>query len=135
MRNHCVFQSCRATGYLFATLFALIASPLMVMLFSRHPLPRFNDIFLIGIILTAYLFTWDSALYLLAIGVGVTAWLLPPAGSFAISGADAWFRLLSFAAVSMLAITIITRLKSRRPQVEPSSRPELLSHSATAGAD
>ena len=115
VREHLGFHSTRITGFLFATLFGLISSPLTVALFNGHPLPRFNDLFLIGIVLTAYLFTWDAAAYLLVISLAVSAWVLPPTGSFLVHGFSEWYRLFSFAVVSVVTICLITRLKTRHP--------------------
>jgi hypothetical protein len=116
IRDHLGFCSARATGFLFASLFALIASPVTVTLFGGHPIPRFTDLFLIGIVLTAFMFTWDASVYLLAVSLAVSAWILPPYGSFTIVGFSEWYRLISFASVSLLLICMITRLKRRQPQ-------------------
>jgi Domain of unknown function (DUF4118) len=136
VRDHLGFRSTRITGYLFATLFALIASPLTVVFFDGHPLPRFNDLFLIGIVLTAYLFTWDSAAYLFVVSLAVSAWVLPPYGSFAVSGFNEWYRMVSFAVVSVLLIFLITRLKTRgAASAEREEERPLRMHGAAAGAD
>ena len=47
VRDHLGFRSTKVTGFLFASVFAIIASPLTVTLFEGRPLPRFNDLFLI----------------------------------------------------------------------------------------
>jgi hypothetical protein len=75
-------RSERASGFVFATAFALVTSPLAMALFGAHPLPRFNDLFLIGIVLTAYEFS-------------------------------DWYRLVSFGALSIFLICLITRMKIR----------------------
>ena len=54
-------------------------------------MPRFNDIFLVGIVLTCYLFTWQPAAYLLGISVLVSAWVLPPNGSLLVVGCSFTF--------------------------------------------
>ncbi|MEO8598131.1 MAG: hypothetical protein ABI759_32725 [Candidatus Solibacter sp.] len=136
VRDHLGFRSARVTGFLFASLFALIASPLTVTLFDGHPLPRFNDLFLVGIVLTTYLFTWESAIYLLVISLGVSAWILPPTGSFTILGFTDWYRFISFALVSVVMVVLITRLKGQVPRSpERVERSALRMHSAAAGAD
>ncbi len=136
VRDHFGFHSTRVTGFIFASIFALIASPLTVTLFDGHPLPRFNDLFLVGIVLTAYLFTWESALYLLLISLGVSAWVLPPTGSFSIEGFTDWYRIISFALVSIFMVALITRLKGQtRPKPEPTEERNLRMHGAAAGAD
>jgi hypothetical protein len=136
VRDHLAFRSTRITGLAFATLFALIASPLTLTLFDGRPLPRFNDLFLVGIVLTAYLFTWDAAAYLLVIAVAVSAWVLPPYGSFLVSGFKEWYRLISFAAVSIFMIYLITRLKMpRRAAQEPAERRDFQMRGAAMGAD
>jgi len=137
VRDRFALRSARIAGYLFATLFALVASPLTLTLFGHTPLPRFSDLFLVGIALTAYLFTWDAAAYLLAIALAVSAWVLPPAGSFRIVGFAEWYHLGSFAAVSILIVCLIARLKARRKaaSTEPAEEPELRMHGVAAGAD
>ena len=136
VRDHLGFHSTRATGFLFATLFALIASPLTVRLFDGHPLPRFNDVFLVGIVLTAYLFTWESAVYLLLVSLGVSAWVLPPTGSFAVAGFAEWYRLASFAIVSAFMVFLIARMKNQRPVgSEPTGSRDFNMRGAAAGAD
>src|SRR4051794_5862018 len=57
LRNRLGFGSPLGMGFAFATLFALVTSPIALAVFKQHPLPRFNDVFLVGIVLTAYLFT------------------------------------------------------------------------------
>src|SRR5262245_1511119 len=54
VRRNLGYRSERATGFAFATLFAVITSPVTMAVFHSHPLPRFNDVFLVGIVLTAY---------------------------------------------------------------------------------
>ncbi len=136
VRDHLGFHSTRFTGFIFASIFALLASPLTVTLFNGRPLPRFNDLFLVGIVLTVYLFTWESAIYLLVIALGVSAWVLPPTGSFAIEGFTDWYRFISFALVSVFMVVLISRLKGQsRPKPEPVERRNLSMHGAAAGAD
>jgi hypothetical protein len=113
LRRHLGLRSARAMGFLFASCFALVTSPLMWQLFNKQPLPRFNDIFLVGIVLTSYLFTWEPAVFLLVISLLVSAWILPPDGSLAVSEAQDWYRLFSFATVSVFLICLVTRMKSR----------------------
>lgn len=113
IRESSTFRSNRLAGFLFATLFAVIVSPLTLRLFDGHPLPRFNDLFLVGIVLTAYLFTWESSVYLLVISLLVSAWVLPPSGTFLIAGFSEWYRIASFAAIALFLLFLITRLKAR----------------------
>jgi hypothetical protein len=134
VRHHLGFHATRS-GYLFATLFALTASALTVTLFDGHPPPRFGDLFLIGVALTAYLFTWDAAAYLLALAMAVSAWVLSPTGSFLAMGFAEWYRLVSFAVVSVFAICAITRLKMCRPVQEAAGEGRRYQmHGASAGA-
>ena len=120
-----------ASGFAFATLFAAVASPVTLMLFQGHPLPRFNDLFLIGVVLTAYLFRWEPALYLLGISLLVSAWVLPPYGSFRVEGFAEWYRMLSFAAVAVILVFMVSRGKNRKPTEE-----RIYSiHGAAVGAD
>jgi hypothetical protein len=106
-------RSNQSMGFLFASVFGLAISPLTMQLFGRHPLPRFNDVFLVGIVLTAYLFTWESAVYLMVISILVSAWVLAPAAPRVESIAE-WYRLASFMLVAAFLISLITRMKARR---------------------
>lgn len=98
-------------GYFFASAYAVIGSLLVIFAFHAYPVPRFNDIFTVGIALTAYYFAAAPATYLLVLSVGITMWMLPPNGTFAISDPADYYRLLSFTAVSGLVIFIMHRLK------------------------
>jgi hypothetical protein len=113
-RRHLGYKSERAMGFAFATLFAVITSPVTMALFHSRPLPRFNDVFLVGIVLSAYLFTWESAVYLLLISLGVSAWILPPDGSLRVHEFADWYRLVSFALLSVFLVCVITRMKNRK---------------------
>jgi hypothetical protein len=124
----------RLSGFAFATVFAVVTSPVTLSLFQAHPLPRFNDVFLVGIVLTAYLFTWESAAYLLCISIAVSAWILPPYGTLYIQEFADWYRLISFALLSTFLICLITRMKSRRLIRRSEERSFSMSRAA-AGAD
>jgi hypothetical protein len=126
-------RSQRALGFVFATCYAMLASLLTIGLFNGHPPPRFNDPFLVGIVLAAYVYTWDSAAYLLLISVTVSAWVLPPYGSFRVVGFEEWCRLISFASLSVFLICLISRMKIRRGFNRTES-PSFSMHAA-AGAD
>jgi hypothetical protein len=119
LRGHFKLRSPRAMGFLFASCFALVVSPLVLGLFSSRPVPQFNDIFLVGIVLTCYLFAWEPAAFLLAISILVSAWVLPPNGSLAIAHAEDWYRLCSFTAVSIFLIWLVTRMKARAASATP----------------
>jgi hypothetical protein len=67
LRRRLKSRSARAMGYLFAWCFGMAASPLVIGLFNSQPVPRFDDVFLVGIALTSYLFTWKPAVFLHAI--------------------------------------------------------------------
>jgi hypothetical protein len=61
---------------------------------------------------------------------------LPPTGSFTILAFSDWYRVVSFAFVSVFIVVLITRLKSQappKPVREPQSRIQL--HGVAAGAD
>jgi hypothetical protein len=133
LRSHLGLESPLAAGFAFATLFALVASPIAAILFEGYALPRFNDIFLIGIVLTAYRFRWEPSLYLLAISLLVSAWILPPYGSFRLAGFTEWYRMVSFAAVSVLLVYLVSRGKARKQVDERASTFPL--HRAAVGAD
>ena len=113
VRSNLGLQSERAMGFTFATIFALTTSPITMALFHTHPLPRFNDVFLVGIVLTTYLFTWEPAVYLLIVSLGVSAWILPPDGSIWVREFADIYRLVSFAALSVFLVCLINRMKSR----------------------
>jgi hypothetical protein len=82
--------------------------------FHAHPLPRFNDVFLVGIVMTACLFTWEPALYLLVTALGASAWILPPEGSLRVEPFVERYRLVSFAILSVFLVFLITPVKSRQ---------------------
>jgi hypothetical protein len=111
-------RSSKPMGFLFASVFGAAISPVAMQLFGGHPVLRFNDVFLVGIVVTAYLFTWESATFLLAISILVSAWVLPPSNSLRIEGLAEWFGLSSYTVVSIFLIFLITRMKTRR-SVEP----------------
>ena len=113
LRTHAGLGTNGPLGFAFATCFALIVMPLTTSLL-RGPVPRFNDVFLVGIVVTCYLFSWEPAVYLLAISILVSAWVLPPDGSLRVQGFKEWYRLISFTVVSSFLIALITRVKARR---------------------
>jgi hypothetical protein len=88
----------------------------------------------VGIVLTAYLFTWESALYLTIVSLLVSAWILPPGGSFSVQQFADWYRLLSFAALSVFLICLISRMKARRTAGDEVHRSFGMTRAA-AGAD
>jgi K+-sensing histidine kinase KdpD len=98
-------------GYVFATAYAALATAISLVMFHTAPLPRFMDIFLVGIAATVYFFAISPAAYLLVISIAVSAWILPPDGSFAIAKPADLYRIASFAAVSGLLIFLTSRLK------------------------
>jgi hypothetical protein len=104
----------RLRGFLFSTVWGLMAVPLSLLLFEGRPLPRFNDIFLVGIALAVYFFSCEAAAYLLGVGILASAWILPPYGSLAVYGFSEWYRLISFTAVSVFMILLVNRIKTRR---------------------
>jgi hypothetical protein len=107
-------QSQRVRGFVFAFTFALVVSPVLCGLVETRSLPRFNDIFLVGIVLATYLFTWEGGALLLVLSTLVSAWVLPPYGSFSVARGEDWYRLLSFVAISVFLIALVHRLKTRR---------------------
>jgi hypothetical protein len=135
LHRHFGLRSPRAMGFLFASCFTLVTSPLILELFSSRPVPRFNDVFLVGIVLTSYLFTWEPAVFLLAISILLSAWILPPQGTLAISNAQDWYRLCSFAAVSIFMICLVTRMKSRSASESPHDQASDSTAPGVAGAD
>jgi len=114
LRSNLRLRSARSMGFVFASVYALVASPVVFSLFHTRPFPRFTDVFLVGIVLTCYLFSWEPAVYLLVISLAVTAYIMPPYGSFAIGSVEDWYRLISFALVSAFLIGLVARLKARR---------------------
>jgi len=132
LRQHVGLRSPRADGYVFATSFALLSTPLALNLIHGEPMPRFNDIFLVGVVLTCYFFTWEPAACLLAVSVLVSAWVLPPNGTFLVEGFNEWYRLISFTFVSILMILLITRMKSHR-RIDNVSEPVMGLRVASSG--
>jgi hypothetical protein len=135
VRRHGDFRSPRATGFVFATVYALVVSPLVLGLCRNGLMPRFGDLFLLGILLTTYFFTWEGATCLLGVGVLVSAWLLPPSGSFAIASTGDLFRLVSFTLVSLFLICLITRLKAGRVSSVVRRESRIAVGRETVGAD
>jgi K+-sensing histidine kinase KdpD len=129
LERHAGLPEARSNGFMFAVFFACFSTPLTLSLSQGQPLPRFNDIFLAGIVLTSYLFDWQPATFLLLISVLVSAWILPPYGTFRVIGFSEWYRLVSFASVSILIVFLITRRKARRP-VESLPAPAMRAHAA-----
>ena len=113
-RRHLNFRSPRAMGFVFATAYGLVVSPLVLSLYRQGHIPSFGDVFLLGIMLTAYFFTWEGATYLLGVGLLVSAWVLPLDGTLAAVSTGNLYRLVSFALVSVFLICLITRLKAGR---------------------
>lgn len=137
IRESLGLKSNRAMGFLFATCYGLVASPVICTFFQTKPLPRFNDIFLVGLVLTTYLFTWDAAVYLLTISLVVSAYVLPPYGSMSVIHSEDWYRIVSYTLLSLFLIALVHRLKTRRPTTpefeQPVVQPALRSRSAAAG--
>ena len=104
-------HSAASLGYLFAVFYAFFAVLVVDTTFTVRPLPRFDDLFLVGIALAAYFFCARPAAFLLAIGVAVSAWVLPPSDSFRVASPTDWYRIFSFSVVSVLLIGVITLLK------------------------
>lgn len=102
LRERIGLGEARADGFVFASVYALSAILAGVRLFPGQAHLRLNDIFLLGIVLTAYRFTWRSASFLFAIAVMVSAWTQPPD----------WFRVSSFAVVALFSIGVVARLKA-----------------------
>lgn len=125
LRDHAGLRTDRSRGFVFATIYALLTIPFSATLIGTQPMPRFNDIFLVGITLAAYFFTWESAAYLLVLSVLASAWILPPYGTLSVQGFAEWYRLISFTVVSLFLMLLVTRMKKRAARV----------HSATASGD
>ena len=113
-RRNVNFRSRRTMGFAFAAAYALVASPLVIGLYRNGSVPRFCDIFLLGIMVTVSFFTWEAATCLLGVGVLVSAWVLPPGGSFAVASPADMYRIVSFTLVSLFLICLITRVKAGR---------------------
>lgn len=94
------FRFIRADGFLFAIVYAAM-SVTACQLFPGHLQPRQHDIFLVGIVLTAYRFTWRPGALLLAAGLVVSAVANPSLDSLA-----------SFALVSAFLMAVMSRLQT-----------------------
>ena len=112
LRDRFGLDSRRASGFLFASAYGLLATLAACRVFPGNPIPRFHDFFLLGIVLTAYRFDRGPALFLFALALPVSVWLQPGLGSLA-GGSS----LASFAVVSMCSILVVARLKKRRRSV------------------
>jgi hypothetical protein len=133
VRISLALRSSKSMGFLFASVLGVAISLVTTQLFGGHPLPRFNDVFLVGIVLTAYLFTWEPAAYLLVISLFVSAWVLAPYGSPRVVGFAEWYRLASFTLVSIFVISAITRVKTRRNREPLQGRDQAEARSMAAG--
>ena len=118
-------KSNRALGFVFATCYAITASPLVLRLFGGQPMPRFNDIFLVGIVLTVYLFAWEPAIYLFLISLAISAWILPPGGSFRVESPADFYRMVSFSIVSVFLIVLLSRHRAQKelPEIQANRTP------------
>lgn len=101
-------------GFLFAAAYALAVTVFLYGIWKTRPLPRFTDFFIVGIVLTVYWFRWVPAVFLLVISIAISAWFLPPYGTFQIANGSDWYRLISYSAVSLFLIGVVSRLKNRK---------------------
>jgi hypothetical protein len=115
--EHSGLRSVRSSGVAFATAYAVFTVPFTLSFFDGQPMPRFNDVFVVGIALTVYFFSWEPAVYLFVISLLVSAWILPPYGTLGVEGFAEWYRLISFSAVSLFIMVLLTRMKAK--QVSP----------------
>lgn len=135
VRRYAGFRSPRALGFIFATAYALVVSPVVCSLCRDRQLPRFGDAFLLGIVLTVYLFTWEGAAYLTVVALLVSAWVLPPYGTFALHGIADWYRLISLGLVSLFLIFLINHLKARRRSANPQRSSAMADRGVAVGTD
>jgi hypothetical protein len=136
VRRHLRLGSTRANGFLFAAIYGTATSTLMLTLFTGRTLPRFNDVFLVGILLTGYLFTWEPAVCLLAVSMLVSIAMVSQTGGFRVEGFAQWYRLTSFTVVSALTIVLIQRIKAKRMTTQKSEASEnRYAMHASAGAE
>jgi hypothetical protein len=113
LQENAGIRSRRSAGFVFAVFYACVTTPIIISITEGHVIPRFNDIFLVGIVFTCYFFTWESATTLLALSMLITAWILPPNGDLRVEGFNEWYRLISFTLVSAMMIMLLTRIKAR----------------------
>ena len=102
----------RYGGFLFAALYGTISSLVTLLVFRAHPVPRFSDIFLIGVVLTAHLFSWQPAIFLYVGSLLVTIYVLPPFGQFRLSGEGDVYRILSYSVCCIFLIWIVERKRA-----------------------
>ena len=117
-------------GFLFATLYGGIASLVALHLFGGHPVPRFGDIFLIGVVLTVHLFSWQPALFLYFGSLPVTIYVLPPFGQFRIGRSDDVYRIVSYSVCCLFLIWIVERQRAKRV---PTADEAVIGMAATSG--
>jgi hypothetical protein len=101
LRERFGWRSFRIDGVLFASAYAILTTVAACRLFPHLLMPRFTDIFLLGIVLTAYRFTWRPAAFLLVIAFAVEAWVQTAAVTLA-----------SSTIVSICSIAVVARLQS-----------------------
>ncbi len=106
-------NSRRPLGFLFAFSFAAIAAVVVSLAFRDRPIPRLSEVFVVGVALDAYFFTWESAVSLLAAGLVIGAYhLASPIPGQSHSSADLYW-LASYSLMSFLLVVSMARLKRR----------------------
>ena len=103
-----------ASGFLFATVYGGASTAIALRLFATRPIPRFGDIFLIGVVLTVYLFSWQPAIYLYIWSLAVMVYVLPPYEHFRIAQEGDIYRMVSYSVCCLFVIWIIDRVRSNR---------------------
>lgn len=110
-------------GSVFALLYGTLATAVSLTVFSSTYTPRFSDIFLIGVLLTSYLYCWQPAAVLFLHSLLVTAYVLPPAGDIRVASPTDIYRILSYAACCLLFIGLMEAARKRsRKSGSPQSR-------------
>ncbi len=102
----------RHRAFLLATAYCIAVSAYGGLLFDSLP-PRFMDLYLIGIAGFAVRYSSSVALWIWMLSIPMTAFLMPPRGSLAISEGFETYRLVSYSLTGLFFLAAIEAAKKR----------------------
>jgi hypothetical protein len=82
------------------------------------PPPRFMDLFLVGIAFATARWSWRPAAVIYLCSLLTVAWILPPAGSFAVTEGHDQLRMALYGATALVIIIAVEYAKKRRKRDE-----------------
>src|ERR1051326_7957433 len=101
LRQNAAPREFQAAGFAFAMVYAAAAAVAAFTLFPGDLLPRLHDVFLVGIVLTVYRFTWRPGTVLLAAGLIILAFV-----NSSLTG------MASFALLACVLMAVMARLQT-----------------------